>query len=457
MTQCYLYCRNYGKERFGWFLQPDKFRVEEYLEPYTGSQQPQGIKQFKLDKDLAKIYRTGGGVGMPGLQADTGHKRKGLSVRWIYGSIIALIVLSCLGGIYVPIWFKDSIVKHSGVPLPKDKDNKTLANAPEVGTAEAKKNPRDVYSFNFASANATDSVVVLKQVFPENNFNWVVANMIAFRALPSELPPIQKFLEAMDKQSKSVRFTLSLVQVQLENDEQFGLDFIAKYASPATSTPLANLSLVGGVLSGGASIGDTLSIAINAGLTTNRMTLLTKTDLITRSGVLAKISAGSEIPVVQTDSLQGNVTSTVTFKPVNLTISLTPTVKPDGTVDVVIAQTNSSVAQYVNAGGNQVPALATQEVDTVMTLKRGVVYTVGGVSTNSVQDNTTKTFFFFKNTVKKKIRTEYILFIGIEPESYTQVGQLTKLEDNTRLEETGDTHRKVGVPAPQSGSTPWAR
>lgn len=90
VTQAYLYCRNYGKEKFRGFRKPSKLQVESFLDENPGGTlTPQETFVRTLPKDTASVYNT----SVLGGKADTGSRLRGLPTWTIYAGVIVLCAL----------------------------------------------------------------------------------------------------------------------------------------------------------------------------------------------------------------------------------------------------------------------------------------------------------------------------------------------------------------------------
>jgi type II secretory pathway component GspD/PulD (secretin) len=87
------------------------------------------------------------------------------------------------------------------------------------------------------------------------------------------------------------------------------------------------------------------------------------------------------VGAVGTNSLN-NVTSTVQYQPVVLKLEIIPLINSDKEVNLIIAQHNDKLGDYVNVGGNQVPNIFTQELTTTVRVPNGSTIVLGGLITD---------------------------------------------------------------------------
>jgi type IV pilus assembly protein PilQ len=127
----------------------------------------------------------------------------------------------------------------------------------------------------------------------------------------------------------------------------------------------------------------------------------------------AVIEQGTEIPY---NSATSSGATAVSFANANLSLSVTPQITPDGNIILDVDVHNDAVGQSTPAGF----AINTQHVNTQVLVENGGTVVLGGIFTQDVQDNVTKTPLLgdipilgnlFKSTSKSDTRTELLIFI----------------------------------------------
>ncbi|MDR3480502.1 MAG: type IV pilus secretin PilQ [Burkholderiaceae bacterium] len=135
--------------------------------------------------------------------------------------------------------------------------------------------------------------------------------------------------------------------------------------------------------------------------------------VLTADSAKALIEQGVELPYLSASS---SGATTVSFSKANLSLAVTPQITPDGNVILDVEVNNDSVGQSTTAGY----AINTQHVKTQVLVENGGTVALGGIFTQDVQDNVTKTPLLgdipilgnlFKNTAKSDTRTELLIFI----------------------------------------------
>jgi len=135
--------------------------------------------------------------------------------------------------------------------------------------------------------------------------------------------------------------------------------------------------------------------------------------VLTADQMKALIEQGVEIPYASSTS---SGATSISFIKANLSLAVTPQITPDGNVILDVEVNNDSVGQTTAAG----LAINTQHVKTLALVENGGTVVLGGIYTQDIQDNVTKTPLLgdipvlgnlFKTTSKSDTRTELLIFI----------------------------------------------
>jgi general secretion pathway protein D len=290
---------------------------------------------------------------------------------------------------------------------------------------------------------------------------------------------VQKILDEMDVKAPQVALSTVIGELQLNNDEEFGVDYFVragrKYAlttnftgvtpfpggqtsSPAPS-PGGSPILSGGSVfdpgnlitftqlatnaAKGANVylaaGSTLAEVVHALDSTGKFKTISRPTVFTSNNKKAIIANGQEIPVpVSTLSnaaavgTVASVQSSIEFKKVALQLEVVPLINSEKEVSLDILQKIDSVVpnSNVNIGGNSVPTIATRYIRTNVSAPNCSTIVLGGLI--SEMRNTSKNGFpylsrlplvgsLFRGTVKNRDRME--LLVLMRPEV-----SLTKLD-----------------------------
>jgi pilus assembly protein CpaC len=113
----------------------------------------------------------------------------------------------------------------------------------------------------------------------------------------------------------------------------------------------------------------------------NVLQILAEPNLLAVSGEPAKFLAGGELPYPLLSGQLGQQTVTVQFKPFGVKLEFTGTIEGDGTIRLKVFPEVSSL-DYTNAitiSGFVLPAIATRHAETVVQLRDGQSFGIGGL------------------------------------------------------------------------------
>ena len=250
--------------------------------------------------------------------------------------------------------------------------------------------------------------------------------------LPQRLVRIKKLMEEFDEQSRQVLITGEIIEVEIDDKFQSGidwdkifksvnmdnLDFVAKFPVTPALSSYGKIS-VGTLASNGYSI--VMTMLSEYGHTK----ILTRPRIVAVNKEEAKILVGTREAYVTSTQSQGESTTitaeSVQFIDVGLKLVVVPTIGADGFITMKIKPEISSVqSTLTTTAGTVVPIVQTSQSETVVKVKDGRTLIIGGLLR---QEDTNDTSglpklsrmpilgHLFGNRTKEHKRSELVIFI----------------------------------------------
>ena len=366
-------------------------------------------------------------------------------------------------------------------------------NAPGVTGAS---NTSNESTLNISEELSTQPVDTVPKAVTVGNSKLIAdqrANTIIVLGNREVVVKVEKILDEMDVKAPQVALSTVIGQLTLSNNEEFGVDYFAKYNKRFVGTsrnnpprgtdvpiPLPSVapSISPGAITGTGGVIDPANlinfsqIIQNVGSGTNiyvaagnafaaivhlleatgRFKVVSRPTVFTSNNKKAIIASGTEIPVpvntltnATTTTNIASVSSSIEFKKVALQLEVVPLINSEKEVSLDILQKLDSLAGTTNISGNEIPNIATRYIKTTVSAPNGSTIVLGGL----IEDNKTKNYngipylsripyvgALFRNTTTSKLRTELIILMRPEV-------SLTKL-DAYRLRQKAENRMHFG-------------
>jgi type II secretion system protein D len=292
------------------------------------------------------------------------------------------------------------------------------------------------------------------------------ANTIIILGNREVVVKVQKILDQMDVKAPQVALSTVIGQLTLNNDEEFGADYFAKYHNRFVGTsrnnqafgnnapriPLRNSSDGGaGIMDpsnlinfsriirnvgAGTNIyvaaGDAFAAIVHLLEATGRFKVMSRPTVFTSNNKKAIIASGREVPVpvntlsnVNTGGIVNNtaaVQSSIEYKKVVLQLEVVPLINSEKEVSLDILQKLDSLVPGgdVDIGGNQVPTIDTKYIRTNVSAPNGSTIILGGLIEDQKEKSYTGMPYLsripiigaaFRSTRSSKLRRELIILM----------------------------------------------
>ncbi|MGA8531853.1 MAG: type II and III secretion system protein family protein [Acidobacteriaceae bacterium] len=219
-------------------------------------------------------------------------------------------------------------------------------------------------------------------------------------------------LQVAAPHTPQVRLKVRVVEIDRSRAYQMGFDFFSAGKNTANSaTGQFPAITVGPAAQAGTSGSNSLlavsnllnlfyfnadhnvGAAIQALINKQILQILAEPTLTAISGEKASFLAGGEFPYPVVQGGTGGFTSvTIQFRPYGVRVDFTPTVLPDGTIQLKVAPEVSAL-DYTNEvviSGYSIPAISTRRAETVVQLKDGQSFSISGLLDNRTTDQLQK-------------------------------------------------------------------
>jgi general secretion pathway protein D len=226
-------------------------------------------------------------------------------------------------------------------------------------------------------------------------------NSLIIYGTAQEFQNIKNILKDLDAIPRQVLIEALILQVDLKDTEDFGVDyqiltksrqtiFGQTFGSNAAITTLGKLLPAAPIFSGvsglSAIVGDdTVSALIRAAATDSRIKLLSSPSVLASDNRPARIQVGSEEPIptgtVQSPASSGTITSstTIQYRNTGRILTIIPQVNSQGLVNLQIKAEVSARGDNITVGQDSFPVFNTQDAETSAVVHDGETLVIGGL------------------------------------------------------------------------------
>jgi general secretion pathway protein D len=357
-------------------------------------------------------------------------------------------------------------------------------------------------TLNISEELSTQPVNTTPQAVTVGNVKLIAdqrANSIMVLGNREVVVKVQKILDELDVSAPQVALSTVIGQLTLQNNEEFGADYFAKYhnrfigtsnnntvfgnnapaiptGSPAASSiidpsNLINFTRIIQNVGAGTNIyvaaGNAFAAIVHLLESTNRFKVISRPTVFTSNNKKAIIASGQEVPVpvstlsnVNTGAVVNNVasvSSSIEYKKVVLQLEVVPLINSEKEVSLDILQKIDSIVPggNVNISGNSVPTIDTRYIRTNVAASNGSTIVLGGLIEDQKQKNYNGIPYLsripligaaFRSTISSKQRRELIILMC------PQV-TLTKLDSYRLRQKWEDTNTHFGPELDQTECT----
>lgn len=228
------------------------------------------------------------------------------------------------------------------------------------------------------------------------------SNAIVVSGTVDDIRLLQNLIDQLDIVLAQVRIEIVIAEVTLDNNHDSGLsqlglkldgDRLVGFSATApgisiggaTSGSTADISRIGGPGSLGRSLDLTGIISMNTTRRKNNTTILTVPAIVTSHGKQAIINDGETRPVItgtttfaNSAASGGSSSSQITQQQIGTTLTVTPFIGNDGTIQLDILQELTDVIDTVTVDNNTQYVIGTRKAQSYVTAQSGEIHVLGG-------------------------------------------------------------------------------
>ena len=294
-------------------------------------------------------------------------------------------------------------------------------------------------------------------------------NALVFQGDPAEWERLLPLIRQMDRETRQVMIEMTIAEVTLDDNEEFGVSWFAKgglgrfngnlgYGTlPTTPGPAA---VAGNGLTYLLDVAGQSRALLKAFADDQRVSILSTPRLMVKSGEEASIDVGTEVPTItarQTSpqQVEGNtgLLQSIQYRKTGIILSIKPTVYSDDRVDIELQQEVSEALPLSDSDQTGSPSIFNRGIKTSLSLRDGGSIMIGGLmSRRQTNSNSGVPYLkdvpvlgnLFKSQTKRRNKTELVLMIV----PYI-VGSDSKAQDLTQA--IGDQLELLSLPESRAG------
>ncbi len=254
-----------------------------------------------------------------------------------------------------------------------------------------------------------------------------ISNRIIFTGTATDYASLEQLLNKLDTPAPQVAIEVMVAEVTLTDETSLGVNL---FGTEVRGDGIA-VGDSGSPVGDGAGLlltftGPEFRAALNAQASNNRVNILQRPQLVTRSGLAARFQVGTDVPIITsqraTDFSSGgdgtDVLQSVQYRQTGVILELTPVVYGDR-VDITINQEISEVGASISDAIAS-PTILNRSLSTQIAIADGWTGVLGGLISNSYTKNNTGVPFLkdipivgsaFQNNSVEGTRTELLILI----------------------------------------------
>lgn len=258
-------------------------------------------------------------------------------------------------------------------------------------------------------------------------------NALIFQGDPAEWERLLPLIRQMDKEARQVMIEMTIAEVTLDDNEEFGVSWFAK-TSPGRfngNIGFGTLPVVGAVAGSGLTylldVAGQSRAMLKAFADDQRVTILSTPRLMVKSGEEASIDVGTEVPIITSRNTSPQQTEgstsllqSIQYRKTGIILSVKPTVYSNDRVDLELSQEVSEALPLGEGDNVGSPSIFNRSVKTSLSLRDGGSIVIGGLMSRRQTNSDSGIPFLkdipgvgslFKTQARRHNKTELVLMI----------------------------------------------
>lgn len=261
-------------------------------------------------------------------------------------------------------------------------------------------------------------------------------NALVFQGEPAEWERLLPLIRQMDREARQVMIEVTIAEVSLDDNEEFGISWFAKGGLDRFNGSLGFGTLpttIGPAAVAGNGLTYLLDVAgqaralLKAFADDQRVSILSTPRLMVKSGEEASIDVGTEVPTItarQTSpqQVEGNtgLLQSIQYRKTGIILSVKPTVYSDDRVDIELQQEVSEALPLSDGDQTGSPSIFNRGIKTSLSLRDGGSIMIGGLMSQRQTNSDSGIPYLkdvpvvgnlFKSQARRKNKTELVLMI----------------------------------------------
>ncbi|MFA5478487.1 MAG: secretin N-terminal domain-containing protein [Candidatus Muiribacteriota bacterium] len=216
-------------------------------------------------------------------------------------------------------------------------------------------------------------------------------NSVVLTGTNETINKIIHYVEQLDVRTKQVTIMAKIIEVTLDDNNSNGVNWSMLAPTGASNKTMSEENRIDlttfdsfgenrARMKFGTLAREQVEMVFERLISTSDAKVISNPTITTLNNQEARILIGEKIPFEETTTTEGNTSSSVSFKDVGITLTVTPKISPDNYVTLKVRPEISQQSGLTTKGE---PIIGTTEADTNVIIKNGETLVIGGLIKNN--------------------------------------------------------------------------